>query len=170
MTQQVQRQNKLPDPYLMFCDATGHWKSAALLGRAKNQRHYALSMLVLESFSLEIHLKCLLRLRGIAFGRNHDTPDFFRSLSVSDQSRIAAMFDNAVGADVQINDVLSRSAELFVKGRYRFDPQHEKWNEVASQIALNNGLSQLIAAVHRVILDTQPTWEGDYNAQMGPTE
>jgi hypothetical protein len=157
----------LPDAFAIYRAATGHWKSAARLGRAKKDKHYGLSMVVLESFSLELYLKCLHVVRG-TIHTGHNTRQLFDKLAQADRENIRTAY--GPDAPVTIEDVLSRSGEVFVKGRYPFDLPNKDWFELACKIPLNEGLSRLICAVREVILKAHPTWGDDYMALMGPTD
>ena len=157
------------DPFEIFVDACAFWKTAALAGRIEYGLHYKIPMLVLEVFSLELHLKCLHALRGNRKW-GHDIGELFSDLPDGEQAAIAAKFQQQCAgrsefASLTLAAVLDRSKELFEKARYRFEG--EEWNPDASGERGNRGFDRLIRSIHDVIEEQQPDWHDRYQTRMG---
>ena len=120
------------------------------------------SYLILQSFCLEIYLKCLHRIRGREPPRGHDQKKLFYALSRSDRSRIEkiclkycsnSVRDPVTGKVRKVWDtdsVLDRSSDLFTKARYGY--------ELPVAIGGNAGMQEVIFAIDLIIIGKHPDW------------
>ena len=146
-----------------------------------NARSYLLAALVIEkqpinpmllwpklaciAFSLELHLKCLHRVRR-RYSVGHNAKRIFEKLSKADRKRIAELHDKkvkkhpgysqtvSVKCGTDFESVLVRASDLFEKTRY----WHEQILPHADSLGAQGsfGMDCLIDAVKDVILESKP--------------
>jgi hypothetical protein len=162
--QKQKRRPKKPVPAEVFCHAIAYWKGAAALSRECRFKHpFRMPMAVLEVFSIELFLKCLLELRRKPAMRTHELEPLMNALSKRDQTKIIANFDRYVAANprlsrkVSIRSVMDRSSNYFNAARYVFEGH--KWKPDADGWIGNEGFLDLLWAVREHILSIHPEFE-----------
>ena len=157
-----------PDPFAVFLNATSYWKAAsALVQGLKLKYPHNMPIFVVEAFALELHLKCLLRVRGKLLDATHEPRDLFLKLDTSDQNLVVA-HAKRVQSDpdsIDVESVLTRSEGVFKKLRY----QHEghQWPLDANGVAGNTGFYEVIQSLRHIILVTNPQWIDAYRNALG---
>jgi hypothetical protein len=164
------------DPKIVFQTAEVFRASSLVLNNLiqHHMPHYALPMVICSSFSLELHLKCLILIEGGTSGKLHDLEILFLKLTPDSQKIIRARYeqhrprmDAMFGAfrDVpapktDFDSVLPLSAKAFESFRYHFEgtvKNQEGW--MASLIC---------ECVRARILELQPDWENLTYGLGGP--
>jgi hypothetical protein len=81
---------KAADPFELLLYATSYWKASTALVRGLALKYpFNMPTFVVEAFALELHLKCLLLVRGKAFNLTHEPKELFAMLDQSDQDLVA---------------------------------------------------------------------------------
>ena len=156
-----------PDPFSVFLHATSYWRAASTLTRGlKLPYPYTMPMFVLEAFALELHLKCLLRLRGQLIDPTHEPVELFAKLTPADQQLVIskAKRSQADTDSVDVQAALIRSTGVFKKLRYLYEGHDWK---VEDGMAGNVGVYETIIGIRLTILDANPKWKEDYKRILG---
>ena len=146
-----------PDPFDVYYFAVTYNKSVARLEEQKQRHPYGISILVLQTLSMEVFLKCVHRLRGNDIPPHHNLKELFTSLPPEDKKSISAMFDVVAKArgtpptDVTLIDVLERSKGLFEAIRYAYEEEHSGMPADADTVPVNLGLNSAILAIRDFI-------------------
>lgn len=121
---------------------------------------------VCEAFALELLLKCLREIKGLASGKTHDPEVLFASLSPDDQRRIDQHYQRIVqrhpqhhlaithGLDLTTGSVLLRSKDTFKKIRYGHEgnrPSADNSGKIS-----NAGAGSLCDAIKELIDELHP--------------
>lgn len=156
-----------PDPFQLFLFATAYWRAAAALTKGLNLHYpYNMPTFVVEAFSLELHLKCLLRLRGQLLDPTHEPNDLFRRLAPADQQSIRSLGKLLPSdEDLDIEPILARARGVFKTLRYMHEG-HE-WPRDATGLAGNAGFDETIRGTRRTILEISPAWSIEYKRILG---
>jgi hypothetical protein len=170
------KKNKSHRPYSafdIFINARAFLKATGVLATYNDDQFLMFPFFVSEAFTLELHLKCVHRLRRRYPGRAHTVKDLFESLSKADQKKIDRYLQGiianhpnadeltAVGVDLDVTSILERSNDMFVRGRY--------WHEglLPSPDSRGNksnaGIAPLVRAVESLIFEIQPEWRAKIN-------
>ena len=133
----------------VFCHATAYWKSAASLGRHCNFPFpYNLPMVVYELFSLELFLKCLIKMRGKPIPRMHELSQLLSTLSKGDRDKIRSRYYKLRRAHhrprVAWKSVIKRTSHLFDRARYHFEGT--PWETDVAGYKGNQGVAELLRA------------------------
>jgi hypothetical protein len=157
-----------PDPFALFLNATCYWRAAAaLIGSLKLRYPYNMPTFVLEAFAIELHLKCLLRVRGQLLKDTHEPKDLFEKLDRSDQDLVVAnckLLSTDPGT-IDIGSVLKRSAGVFKNLRYVHEGN--QWPKDDKGVAGNAGFYEVIRAIRLILLKINPPWEAEYKRILG---
>jgi len=158
------RRPKKPLPVEIFCHATANWKAAAAVGRECNFPHpFKMPMVVLEIFSIELFIKCLIEMRHRTPPPEHDLETLLEVLSKRDKCKIEELFDSIVDHDhrlvrkVNLRSVLDRSKKFFNHSRYVFEGH--KWKKDKQGWYGNEGFGDLLLAIRQYILQLHPEFE-----------
>jgi hypothetical protein len=156
-----------PDAFLLFCFATSNWKARWALHRQMKLRYpFNMPIFVAEAFTLELHLKCLIRVRGIKLPKRgtHEIAELYNLLTPQDKRRLVKKKTKLTQDD--IDSILERSRGLFALLKYQYeghewplDPKTGKWG--------NKGFEKLIHAIRDIIKTRQPKWDAKKNAALG---
>jgi hypothetical protein len=153
-----------PDPFKVFVSATVYWKAATALGRElRLPEPYDTPIFVIEAFSLELHLKCLLRVEGKLLPREHEPKKLLKALDPPSRKLIREYSGKSVA---EVNAVMDRCTGIFAKMRY----QHEgwKWPKVKIQGAfVNEGVNDIVKAIRKIVKERKPRWDDRKNALLG---
>ncbi len=155
------------DSFLAFYSARAFQMTSTILDRQPNKPFFIWPLIVNETFSLELHLKSLHRIRRrIAHG--HNIRFLFESLSMADRKKIESHF-NAIavqhplhgaaikdGIPMDLESVLTRSSDLFHNARYWFQGHLPTPDSKGHRT--NAGIGPLSDAVMQLILELRPDW------------
>ena len=154
-----------PDAFDLFCYATTYWKAAASLGRElKVTFPFMVPVFVVEAFSLELHFKCLLRVRHKSLKQTHEPSDMWPKLSLRDQNLILR-YASGAAPTIDIDSVLLRSKRMFKNLRYMHEG-HD-WPRDKTGAGGNGGLNDVVKAIRRIILEKHPDWQAKKNSRLG---
>lgn len=154
------------DPKGVFMTAEVFRASSLILGNLMNHGmpQYMFPMVICSSFSLELHLKCLILIEGGTSAKLHDLERLFSKLTPGSQKKIRtsyeprkrkmdAMFAAVKGVPAPKSDfdfVLHASAKAFENFRYAFEGiVQDQTGWMASPIC---------ECVRERIVELQPDW------------
>jgi hypothetical protein len=161
------RRRKTIDPFLVFVNARSFQLAATVIDAQPQKDFFLWPTIVTESFSLELHIKCLHRLRR----RNlwgHDVRELFYKLSKRDQRQTAKYLQEVVsqhplysqatseGIHLDVDSILMRASNMFMRARYWHElemPNRDSYGH-----ATTAGIGPLSDAVMQLILDLRPDW------------
>ncbi len=153
---------KNPDPFKLFVTATAYWRAAARLGENLNLRApYDMPMYVIEAFSLELHLKCLLRIEGQELARTHEPGELYEKLR-KDNRKLIRDYTGMNVAD--LNSVMKCAEGVFKNLKYI----HEGWKWPKDREGRwgNFWFKDIILAIRTIIKKEKPRWEKRKNAAL----
>lgn len=158
-----------PPSYLafeVFMAAQSFGRAAlALSDRVPSDEFFVWPMVVNQALCLELHLKCLRRIRGkYSFG--HDAQFIFNQLSRLDRSSIKSHLKRIIAEgppdpsldhkQLELESSLLRNRDTFKTGRYWFEGTLPKPDTYGNRG--NAGTDFLTEAVLRRILQLRPVW------------
>lgn len=157
------------EEFLLFYNARSFHVSATKLGDLPQTDFFLWPTIMCEAFGLELHVKCLLMLRGRTNRDIHGIQSLFDLLSDDDKNRIRDTLQELVLANplyveaqskralrLDLETVLKRANKMFVRSRY--------WHEGVEEEALLNdemctaGIGTLSDAITKLILEIRPDW------------
>jgi hypothetical protein len=191
---------KKPDAFEMFCFANAYYEAAAILmlchgwSFEKDGKHMIqlsagpgakdielnpnaaiISSSVLLILSLEVFLKCLIRVRGRMPLREHDVSKLFAMLSAKDQRSIKRIFLAFPGyyegtKRMGIESALAAASSFFVRMRYGYEIAHGARMPLltvtpASKNRGTAGFCDVALATRSLILAKYPDWVRRYSAR-----
>jgi hypothetical protein len=154
--------------FLTYISARGFLASAQILDREPNSKMHLCPAIMCAIFSLELHLKCLYRIRRRYGKGGHNVQLLFQGLSERDKREITKRFDLAVtthplyesyveiGTKMDIESVLTRLSDVFDRIRY--------WNEEvqskpdSDDFSGSPGIDTLSNVLNQIILEIHPEW------------
>lgn len=165
MTNKRRLRKATPDAFELFCYATAYWKAAAAMGRElKIAFPFMIPVFVVEAFSLELHFKCLLRVRHKSLRRTHEPIDMWPKLSRRDQNLILK-YASGARPTIDIDSLLLRSKGMFKNLRYMHEG-HD-WPRNKNGEAGNGGFNDVVKAIRRIILEKHSDWDAKKNERLG---
>ncbi len=136
--------------------------------------HLPTSYIICKAFALELYLKCLIRIEGNSYGREHDLKKLFHLITKPRRSEIISRWQ--VNADtlreeihslysrtgrhlpnVDFNFVLTTSKDAFTLFRYIFEGIEPDKAWLADSI---------METIRDTILSMHPDWEGKRQASL----
>jgi hypothetical protein len=160
------------DPFDVLISASMFHKATGILAQHGNDHSLAIPMMVYECMTVELYMKCLLRQRGVSEhtlkNLGHDLKKLFHALDDVDRQKIDKYLQNVVashpdqkriteiGVPVDLDSILDRTCDLFVKARYWFEGN--AFSMDSSGLTSNLGLSFLAAALKELIFEVKPEW------------
>jgi hypothetical protein len=154
---------KTPNAFKVFVSATVYWRAACRLGKyLAVPLDYAMPVFMVEAFSLELHLKCLLRVEGKALTGTHEPRDLYRQLTPDNRKLIRQYAHKSV---VEINAALDRYRGVFKNLKYF----HEgwKWPRDRQGGHGNRDINQIVHAIRRIVKEQNPGWENRKRLLIG---
>jgi hypothetical protein len=158
---------KRDDPLIMYIAARAFWYAAEAINAQHAESLRLWPYAANQSFSLELHLKCLHRLRRRRI-TGHNVQRIFERLGKADQKRITRYLAerleqipefkvaSASGIPFDIHSVLMRASDMFTKSRYWYELELPAAD--AKGYSGTHGIGQLIDAVNRYIIELRPDW------------
>ena len=152
----------------LFLNARGFDLTARIVNG--HQQHKSLLMwptIANETFALELHLKCLYKIRGQKCW-GHDTKALFDKLSKSDQMTIDSYLLEIVrhhpnysemcerGVRFDADFVAQRASNAFEKARYWWEGNLPEAD--SEGFTTTAGVGNLCDAIRKLILELNPTW------------
>jgi HEPN domain-containing protein len=168
------------DPHAVFIQALRFRHTSQLVGSAAplSPDAYIFPLEVLQAFTAELYLKCLLHLTGRPHAaKGHQLKKLFDSLDDPSKKEmieyykeesasnpmipglLAALAQEGEMAQFDIDSVFEQSNDAFTKLRY--------WHEDKAGVfgkAATAGLDDVVRATHRIVLERQRDWEKDIPA------
>jgi hypothetical protein len=165
------------DAFEMFCFASLYHQGASLLYHAEltpplNFNNRTLSGMfvprsVLLSFSFELYLKCLKRVRGKSPLTGHDTRTLFSDLSPRDRRLIKLKFVEIRESLLKnttpllLDNVIERTRNYFPQMRYGYEQPSPRLPSGPDIIGIG-GLDDAAEAVRQVVLLRHADWHQRY--------
>ncbi len=141
--------DRYPDAFQLFCYATAYWKGRWAMHRELKVRYpYNTPIFVVESFSLELHLKCLIRVRRnpLPPKYTHEPQILYGELKERDRLLIRKHM-GLKQRDVEA--ILVRARGVFAKLRYKYEG-HD-WEKDFRGKWANKGFDKMIHAIRDII-------------------
>lgn len=187
--------NKKPDAFEMFCFANCYYEAAAVLTVCRVQKDLAIhvsigdrvenvefnrnatiiSSSVLLILSLEVFLKCLIRIRGRKPPRIHDVSELFAMLSAKDRRSLRRLFLTFPGyyegkKRMGIKSAVRAASSFFNDIRYGYEISKGMRMPLLSVTAASTGrgtagLCDVALATRSLILTKHPDWQQKYSAR-----
>lgn len=151
-----------PDPFDVYYFAVAYNKSAARLEEQAQQAPYGISIVMLQTLSVEVFLKCIHRLRDCKIPPHHNLSELYKSLPDDDQLTLSEMFLAVAQSrggnpeNLSLADVLSRSKRLFEAIRYAYEEDHPGMPTDSHIVPVNLGLNSTILAIRDFIKRERP--------------
>lgn len=167
MAKKQKRRRGRIDPFTIYINARGFWFASEVLGKQPHESILMWPLMSNQAFALELHLKCLHRLRR-RYVAGHDIGDLFYKLSKADQRTLARYYIESVrshpnylefaakGLPLDMESALTRSSDMFIKGRYWHEGELPRRD--AGGFSSSAGLGQITDAINRLLLELNPDW------------
>ena len=157
--------NKRPDAFSLFCFATAYWKGRWALNREFTrlgiQTPYDIPEFVVEAFSLELHLKCLLRVEKKELPGSHEPEYLYHALTPPHRRMIREYAKKPLG---EMRSILARSRGVFKDLRYMHEGH--KWPEDKKGRTGTDGFNEVVHAIRRIIKEKHKDWDAKKNALL----
>ena len=171
----AKKKRRIPsfDPLLCYINARSYLLASNTLHAQPHASVFFWPTMALEAFCLELHLKCLHRVRRRNIN-GHDVHKLFGLLSKNDRKRLAAYFHEfitahpnyaemaAKGVPFDVDSVLMRASNMFMRGRYWHEGQLPARDPLG--YASNAGIGNLSDAINRLLLELHPDWTSKLHA------
>lgn len=158
--------NSKPDAFDLFCYATTYWKARWALDREFTRigvlPPYDIPIFVIEAFSLELHLKCLLRVENKPLPQTHEPEDLYKKLTSLHRRLIREYSKKRLR---EMRSILMRSKGVFRHLRYMHEGH--KWPADKDGITGTSGFNDVVHAIRRIIKDKHPDWDERKNSLLG---
>ena len=147
---------KNPDAFELFLYATAYLKGAAAMAKEIHLPWpYCMPVFVVEAFSVELHLKCLIRSERKLFTKGeHDIETLFKRLSPRTRRLIR---ETAEMTPAKLRSFFDRTSGIFTKLRYKHEghsfPKDKKgrWGTF--------GTHEFVWAIRALLNHRHPDWE-----------
>lgn len=158
------------DPFQLFINARSFQITATILDQRKEHDFFLGPTMVTEAFALELHIKCLLCLRGISVTPVHEVDQLFDQLDEQDKRRIEMHLNKLLvlhphhkaaietGILMDLQSILKRGSNMFLRMRYWHEGILPARDENGH--ASNAGIGLLADAIMIVLLESCPDWHG----------
>lgn len=161
------------DPFALFVNARSFLFAAGAIDDMNDRKSLAVwPSLVNQAFSLELHTKCLLLVRGQAGAKIHDLEKLFQRVGAADRLEIEKNLSHLVqinpyyidakakGIPLDVDSILMRTKDMFEKGRY----WHEGVLPGCDNLGFvgDAGCRPLADAICLLLVKVNPTWTDDF--------
>ena len=145
-----------PDAFELFLFATAYLKGAAAMARGINLPWpYCMPVFVVEAFSVELHLKCLLRSERKLFKKGtHDIESLYKGLSPPSRRLIR---ESAGMSPAKLRSFFDRTNGIFQKLRYMHEGH--QFPKVKKDRWGNFGTHEFVWAIRELLKYRHPDWE-----------